>query len=135
MNRKKISFVLIVAALYGFVAAAPSSAGNVQRNRWEGVAIGIGAALLGSAIINHHHAPPPHRATVYKHRPYSNYNHRPDSRHGGWEVRKTWVPPIHKRVWNPGHYNRRGRWVRGGWIKITDRRGYWKKQREWVSHR
>jgi len=32
--------------------------------------------------------------------------------------RKIWVPPVYIKVWNPAHYNRKGRWVPGRWIEI-----------------
>ena len=54
MNKKRLTKILISAALSLLFAANTSWAGNVQRNRWEGVAIGIGAAILGNALINHH---------------------------------------------------------------------------------
>jgi hypothetical protein len=50
-------------------------------------------------------------------------------------VRKEWVQPTYKRVWNPGHYARRGEWIEGQWIEIVDRPGYWTEVRVWVSRR
>ena len=129
MNRKKLLISVIVATLCCFFAANSVWAGNVQRNRWEGVAIGIGAAILGSALINHHrHAQPP-PAVVYhppapRHRPRAYYHKPPYPRHKRWETRKIWVPPTYKRVWNPAHYNQYGQWVSGAWIEIIDRKSF-----------
>jgi hypothetical protein len=32
--------------------------------------------------------------------------------------RRIWVPPVYNKVWNPAHYNRKGRWVPGRRIEI-----------------
>jgi hypothetical protein len=66
------------------------------------------------------------------HHVYKKKGHR---HRGHWEVRKVWVPPSTEKVWNPGHYNRRGHWVRGQWIEIERRRGYWKKEKVWVARK
>ena len=43
-----------VTAALGFCLISTSVwAGSKQRHRWEGVAIGVGAAIVGSALINH----------------------------------------------------------------------------------
>lgn len=46
--------ITIVAVASLFTASTASWAGSKQQHRWEGVAIGLGAAIIGSAIINHH---------------------------------------------------------------------------------
>ena len=130
-------FMLIVSIVISIgIIASPVWAGNVQRNRWEGVAIGIGAAILGKVIFDHvQQHRPPSRMVYGKHRyPEPDYYPRPKP-FGHWETRRVWVSPVYKRVWNPGHYNRRGRWVSGRWIKIEKQHGYWKEERIWVSER
>ncbi len=139
---KKILITLVVVFVSFSLAVPPALAGSKQRRRWEGVAIGIGAAILGHALINkgrHHrderrvdrgacYAPPPRR-----HRPAPVYNSSPPQcRRGHWEARKAWVPPTYKKVWNPGHYNHRREWVPGQWIKIIDQEGHWVEDRVWV---
>ncbi len=134
MNKKGVFIGVILATLCCFFAVNSAWAGNVQRNRWEGVAIGIGAAILGSALFNHHrNAQPPPPAVVYHHpapppwpKAYYHTPHYP--RHERWEIRKIWVPPTYKRVWNPAHYTQDGQWVIGAWIEIVDRPGYWREE-------
>jgi hypothetical protein len=42
-----------------------------------------------------------------------------------------WVPAEYKKVWNPGHYNRRGKWRPGRWINIEVEPGHWSERRVW----
>ena len=46
--------LLIALCVIGMLLASVNlaSAGQKQRHRWQGVAIGLGAAVLGSALIN-----------------------------------------------------------------------------------
>lgn len=134
--------ILILTVLIGItIASQPAWAGSKQRHRWEGVAIGLGAAVLGSAILNggayHGHSPYVSRAYAYPVEPRPRY--RPIRRHhrprGHWETRQVWVPPTYERVWNPGHYTRRGRWVEGRWITLEKCPGTYQSERYWVSHR
>lgn len=137
MKRKRL-FIILTTLILCLSFMKPSAwAGNVQRNRWEGVAIGAGAAILGHALITHFRYAEPARPTANQHHPppprYSpRYRHKPS---GHWEVRKVWVPPTCKRVWNPGHYNRSGRWVPGQWISIERNPGYWTTENVWVSRK
>ena len=136
MKKRKLSILLITVLLCVSFLRPSAWAGSKQKHRWEGVAIGVGAALLGCALFSQyndratysHNSPAVVPAPAYRHRPvrYSRYA-------GHWEARKEWVPPSYRRVWNPGHYNRRGEWVRGQWIEIVDRPGYWTQVRVWVS--
>ena len=135
--------ISLIAVLVCITFVAPQVwAGSKQRHRWEGVAIGVGAAILGHSLIREHHRhmreiekgrdarwcppPRPHREGRWEKRP---------QREGHWEKKRIWTPETYKRVWNPGHYNRKKRWVPGEWIKVIDQPGYWKKERVWVSHR
>ncbi len=129
MNINKRIFSLIIIALGIVLIASPALAGSKQRHRWEGVAIGVGAAILGHALYqaHHHHQPSP---VVYAE------PERPCRRgHGHWEWQKTWVPPTFERVWNPGHYNRRGRWIAGHWMNMKTSEGHWSRERVWVAGR
>jgi len=134
MNKKSLLIFALIALFSVSLLPSPAQGGSAQRYRWEGVAIGIGAAILGSALLHHQ------RPNVYSEHPYngSEYgSHRPRHRYrsGHWEVRKEWVPPSYRRVRNPGHYNQYNEWVPEGWIEIVDRPGYWTKTRVWVAHR
>ena len=139
MNTKK-RFISLVVALIGVSLLSSSAlAGSKQRHRWEGVAIGVGAAILGHAIYQKHKAYR-HPQVVYI-EPRPTYHQRPRyaprHHHGHWEWQKTWVPPTYEKVWNPGHYNRRGRWVPGHWIDVQTAEGHWTKERVWIvdNHR
>ena len=133
MKNKKI-FIALTTLIFCLFLMKPSAwAGNVQRNRLEGVAIGVGAVILRAAVINHYRSTVPARSAVNQHPPpafhYDNrYRQKPS---GYWEVRKVWVPPTYRRVWNPGHYNLYGKWVPGQWISIEKKPGYWTQKRVW----
>jgi len=133
--KKKNLFIILTTLILFLSFMKPSAwAGNVQRNRWEGVAIGIGAAILGNALINHYRYSVSAQSTVnQRHPPTPNYGHRYRQKPSGhWEIRKVWVPSTYKKVWNPGHYNRYGRWVPEQWMNIEKKPGYWTKERVWV---
>ncbi len=146
---KKGIIITTAALLCLALAAPPAGAGAKQRHRWEGVAIGVGAAILGHALIHGHrahryHAPYAGGGRVIVHgrgtcAPPPRYyrSHRrapcPPSR-GHWESRRTWVPPVHEKVWNPGHFDSRHRWVPGGWVSVVKEPGYWSEERVWVRN-
>ena len=127
---KKIMLAAMIALLGVSISVEPALAGSKQRHRWEGVAIGVGAAILGHALINscndRHYC---EKVTVY-HRPCP-----PPHRYGLWETRSVWVEPEYEWVWNPGHYTRHGRWVDGRWQMIEKYPGYWREDRVWVGCR
>lgn len=129
MKTKPIAILVCLAVVSTFLIMPASSwAGSPQSYRWEGVAIGIGAAILGNALLNAYHQPP---APAY--RPAPVY-HRPGPPQpaGYWQTHREWVPPQYQKVWNSGHYNRHGRWVPGQWIQTEIQPGYWVERRVWV---
>ena len=132
MKKRMLSLIVITTALTMTLTANSAFAGGRHHERWKGIAIGVGAAILGSAIINssrdYSEREPEHCTVVVTAPPRHNPNYR-----GHWEVRDEWIPPIYKTVWNPGHYDRRGDWVEGAWIKIVDKPGYWKEKKVWVA--
>lgn len=134
MNLKK-AIILTVLAIFSVTATATLSwAGSRQQHRWEGVAIGLGAAILGNAIYQQHRRPAPEPYIVYeKQRPARHHYHGKRYRHGHWTYNKVWRPPVYEKVWNPGHYNRNGGWVHGQWIEIKKSDGYWVKEKIWVA--
>ena len=134
MKTKTIATVLCLAVFSTFLMVPASSwAGSPQSHRWEGVAIGIGAAIIGSALIRAYHDTP--AVTAPPHRPiaaYPHYRPAPPQPAGYWQARKVWVPPQYQKTWNPGHYDRKGRWVPGQWFQTEIRPGYWAQTRVWV---
>jgi hypothetical protein len=76
MRTKQIMIGLLVGGITFIMISTSAFAGNVQRNRWEGVAIGMAATLLGQALLDHH------RGTVYRPAPAPRVVHRPPVRHG-----------------------------------------------------
>jgi hypothetical protein len=135
MTTKKLLISLIVT-LFGISLISSSAlAGSKQRYRWEGVAIGVGAAILGHAIYQAHRAADQPRVVYVEPPPPPAYRYRHGPKHhrGHWELQKTWVPPTYQRAWNPGHYDRRGNWVPGAWIELKTSDGYWRQERIWVA--
>lgn len=139
MKKQNLLTLLITVILFISFLIPSVWAGSKQSHRWEGVAIGVGTVILGSALFKNYH-----------HKSYSHRHHKPSpvlepgygypppkySRHRGhWEMRKKWIPPTYKKAWNPGHYNRRSKWVPGHWIEAVGRPGCWTKTRVWVVRR
>lgn len=153
MNTKSIIAAGLTAILLLVLIGTPAAAGSRERGRFEGFALGFGAAVLGHALLHHHHASGHYHAPVDRHPPQrKHFDHRPhglhkppidrhsprhryDRRRGHWELQRIWVPPVYKKKWKPGHRNPRGRWIPGCWSRVTVSRGYWKKERIWVVGR
>ncbi len=80
MNKKKVFIIMLTSILVFCYAATSAWAGPKQRYRWEGVAIGVGAAIVGSTLINHYgcssYYGPPLAFSFY----YSDYD-RPSGHH------------------------------------------------------
>jgi hypothetical protein len=133
MQTKKLFFIPVVAILTIALVPPAAVAGSKQRHRWEGVAIGVGAAILGHAVYQAHKTvPKPQRVCVNNERG-ANQRHRPGYRHGHWEWQRVWVPPSFETVWNPGHYDRKGRWQKGDWIQVQRETGHWTRERVWIA--
>ena len=134
---KKSLFILVLLAVFTLVFLTPQvQAGPEERYRWEGIAIGVGAAIIGSAILQNHYQSQNHEYVVYHkparvERPIHRYRQIP----GHWEIQKEWVPTTYKRVWNPAHYDRYREWIEGHWMKIVDQPGYWVEKKVWVQYR
>nr|WP_319395989.1 hypothetical protein [uncultured Desulfobacter sp.] len=106
-----------------------------KNNILEGVVLGAGALILGTAIaqsLNNPcqtaqvHAPP------VSQRPGHWKHHK---KKGHWEIQKIWVEPVYETRWNPAHYNARGKWVQGRRQQFLVAKGFWKKERVWVKAR
>ena len=125
--KKNKFFIALFATILCITFLAPSAwAGKKQRYRWEGAAIALGAAILGNAIYNNRDFGPSPST--------HNYSPPPPRRHGHWEIRRVRVRPSYERVWNQGHYNRRGRWIRGHRTRILKEPGHSFEKRVWVNH-
>jgi len=134
MKSKKRFVIIAVVVTSIALVTAPAFAGSKQQHRWEGVAIGVGAAILGHAIYQAHKDVSQPRVVYVEPEPAPRYHHpRPKHRRGHWEWQKTWVAPSYEKVWNPGHYDRKGRWVPGHWIEVKTSDGYWTKERVWIA--
>lgn len=106
-----------------------------KNNVLEGVVLGAGALILGTAIaqsLNKPCQPAQIHATAAPPRPGHRNIHR---KKGHWETQKIWVPPVYETRWNPAHYNTRGRWVQGRHQQFLVAEGFWKKERVWVKYR
>ncbi len=130
MKKKSVLvFAVVATTALACFGASGADARSPQRYRWEGVAIGIGAALIGSALIHppyyHRPAPPP----FYRYPP----PHRPECYR--WEVRRIWIPAQYDRIWIPGHYGRKGWWIPGRWEKRLVHPGHWEERRYCVRER
>ena len=131
MNGKRIISIILFASVAIAFAAPATWAGSPSQHRLEGAAIGIGALILTKAIIDHHR----HEVAAVAPASHRYGNHRPRRAPAGyWEIQKKWVPATYNRVWNPGHYNRRGRWIPGRWMNIEVEPGHWSKRRIWVPY-
>jgi hypothetical protein len=121
------------------LSAGPARA---DRKTTEGFLLGIGAAVLGTAIykgLNHspgysepqrHHGPPAFDR-VPQCREDRRYARQPVVR---WEIQRIWVEPVYETRWNPGHYNRKGHWVGGRYESFKVRDGYWEERRVRVRY-
>lgn len=127
MNTKRFLTLFLIAIISIAFTASASWAGSAQKHRLEGAVIGIGALILTKAIIDH-------QRDVYaaQTQPIAyEYHHRPA---GYWDTQEEWVPGQYKKVWNPGHYNRRGQWVSGHWMQVEIEPGHWTQRRVWVPY-
>ena len=131
---KKLMMITLVMMTGISMSIVPARAGSRHRHLMEGIIIGTGCAVLGAAILNE--IKDDGRSCSKKYRHHEKRHHRyiaENRRAGSWRMQKVWVSPVFEKRWNPGHYNRRGRWVPGHRIKIKIRDGYWEKKRVWVS--
>ena len=132
MKIRSLTLLVLVFTIILTLTSTSVFAGGRHHERWKGIAIGLGAAIIGNAIINNsrdYSVREYERCSVLVPAPPRHYS----SYEGHWEIRDEWVPPAYKTMWNPAHYNGRGDWVEGAWIRIEDRPGYWKHKKVWVA--
>ena len=151
--------VSIITAVLILIVVSTTSA-HADRKTMERIMFGTGAAILGAAIIHgiHNNSGPRYISNTpwhdnqhydrYRHgdrkKHHKKYKHGDRKRHhkryshnrhrGHWETQKIWVEPVYETKWNPGHYNRRGRWVNGRYEKYIVTRGCWQKNKIWIWH-
>lgn len=65
MNTKKFLVILLTTILCFSFVVTSAWAGATQRHRWEGVAIGLGIAIVGNALLNDYYYPRPSPTVVY----------------------------------------------------------------------
>ena len=133
MKKNKLAVIFLIPLLLVTFSATSAYAGSRERHRWEGAAIGIGSLVLGGILVDQigrQCTPRLEHAYVYFDPPQPLRKKR-----GHWKMRRKWVESSYERVWNPGHYNRHGKWVSGRWIMIVDKEGYWIEERVRVKKR
>lgn len=134
---KKIA-ILVTIVVFGVITTAGSGhaghRGHHHGGLLEGVIIGAGAAILGTAIISGI-TPPPRYERIYVNDGYDSDDEWYDRcDRGRWSVERVWVEPVYKERWIPGHYSRRGYWIPGRYHCVMIREGYWETRRVWVRN-
>lgn len=148
MNRNLL-FIFTIIFVYSLsVLPSEAQARSANGSDFEGVAIGIGGAIVGNEAIQHQwqyasrkhsrrhgpgygYRPPRHHRRHYGYRSSRRYGpgygyrgHRRYGHRGYWWMEKRYAPHFYKKAWNPGHYNRYGQWIPGHWVVIKDRSNY-----------
>ena len=77
MKNKKFSMAMVTTILCVCFLVTSAWAGPKQRYTWEGVAIGVGAAILGNALFNACYYPRSSPAPVYYSAPPVYYSPSP----------------------------------------------------------
>lgn len=152
--KRIIAIATVSVMVAGAALFSPNAyAGSARRHTIEGFMLGTGVAILGAAIIHEMNQDDRIiekrvRAREYKHPKAVQYRqpgiqHSRKSKHykkyahnirGHWEVRRIWNEPVYETRWNPGHYNKKGRWISGRYEKFMVKQGYWSENRVWVRH-
>lgn len=129
-------YIAITTASFLILGTSTAFAGAARRHTIEGFLLGTGVTLLGTAIVHSMNRPEPQPVKVVTVHHRNQYNTHRDRgpRKGHWEKRKVWIEPVYETRWNPGHYNKRGKWVAGRYQEFRVADGYWKKERVWVRH-
>lgn len=115
-------FITVIAVVGICLASNSAWAGSKQRHRWEGVAIGVGAAIIGGALINHHsYGYPSGPSAAYSYGYRNTHRHSP-RHHGAWKRyhggRHTYCRPVTRVPHYRGHSrfgSNQGYGTRRGW--------------------
>jgi hypothetical protein len=73
---KKIIVLFMSIVVTVVFSVSPAFAGSKQRHRWQGVAIGAGAVILGSALAHNKRECRPPARVIYYHTPARCYSPR-----------------------------------------------------------
>lgn len=112
--KKRNLIIVVIASVFTLIFVLPSAwADSHGQYRGDGVVIGAGAAVAGSASLNNYlYSRPPTRvvcryAGPHRHRYYSGPRYR-----RYWAMRNRWARNHHYRPWHHRHYHPYGRTVR-----------------------
>ncbi len=128
---KKLIAIAAASILIIGLSTSSAQAGAARRHTIEGFLIGTGVTLLGTAIVHSMNTPAAVRAAP-RHHDHRYTTHHKKKRKGHWATRKVWVDPVYETRWNPGHYNKRGKWVSGRRQAFLVADGRWEKERVWI---
>ncbi|SDU03862.1 hypothetical protein [Desulfobacula phenolica] len=143
---KKIIGITTAVVLFACLSTVSAHAGSARRHTIEGIMLGTGVAILSAAIINeinhdskpyyknHYAKPVGNHHTKYAYQNRYDRNFRSHYKNGHWVIEKIWVQPVYEKKWNPGHYNRRGKWIKGRYENFLVKDGYWQKTKIWVRY-
>ena len=123
---KKIFYIVILLNVGLLIQVVPVRASDNSGKQWNRAAFNVYRAL-GLPYVNQVHVPP-YGSKHYKHGNAPHFNND-RYRHQPWQnnylkKHKGRFPLAYKKVWNPGHYDHKGRWVPGRWIKIKIHPGH-----------
>lgn len=130
------TLISITTAVVMFICLTTAPA-QADRKTREGFLLGIGAAVLGTAIYQSLDRSPGYRepqryhgSPAFERGPQCRDDRWHDKRAAGhWRIERIWVGPVYDTRWNPGHYNRKGHWVGGRYETFKVRDGYWEERR------
>lgn len=143
---KKIITITTAVILLVCFSNGSARAGSARRHTLEGVKTGSGVTISGAVVISklnrdsksypverHYQSNQKYHA-AYRYDPHKKHHKKLKAHHprGHWEIEKIWVGPVYKTKWNPGHYNRRGKWICGKYNNFLVKEGYYQKKKMWV---
>ncbi len=150
--KRTITLIIIMVFVFAMtVTSAHAGASKRRRHHLEGFLLGSGVGFISATIVNRLHkgqkkAYIPEQKQketrqgryCREHGQWSDCHNCPDcddymEPDGYWTVKRVWVPAEYEDKWNPGHYNKRGKWVSGRYQRFIIRKGHYRKQRIWVS--
>ena len=132
MNKMKTLKIIFIALMISIFGITISYAGSPQSYRWEGLALGLGAAIIGSHIFRggmddrdseYHHG---HRRYGKKHRHWRHRQYRPGY---GYVDNGCWT---YDRVYIPGKYIKE--YINGRWVTIEVTPDRWVEKRIWDEY-
>ena len=142
MKKTTITIMTVICIISFTITSAYAGSSKRRRHHLESFIIGTSAGFLGAAIMSqlHHNRPIAYAYEPKRHKRhhprhngrYCNKRYRRGEPTGHWRIERIWVAEEYEERWNPGHYNKRGRWIAGRYERFVVREGYWEKKRVWV---